>query len=489
MASDITSTAASGDDEDDQSPKIEPLTPAKRKMLQKCYEQGTTVSAKGSYKYAHQMFTQCVIGDPSNLVYFQSLLENLYKKYKNNRKKVSKLASLKSGSTKTAIKKALGKDNWAGAVKAAATMLDLNPWDAPTLLSVADVMEKMENTGGQVFFCRAAIEADAKSAGNNRRVAASLVRAAQYELAIACWHRIRAAKPNDAEAAKMIADLSVERTIHEGGYEDAETSVDVAADRTVVGGGAKGSGEVTREDRLLQAIRDNSDQLSAYLELADLYTRDGKFSEAEEILEKAMQVTGGDMNVRERIEDVQLQRARQQVLRAAKRLEAKPSDKAKKLVKKLKVELNRTEIEIFGGRVERYPSNYSLKYELGLRLKKFAKFNEAIGYFQDARHDRDRKGEANLALGECFQHIERFPLAMNAYDSAIEASAPKEGESHTQKQQETYKSALYRAGRLATGLGDLDTADKHLTALAELDFAYKDISDRLDKLAKLRNKG
>ena len=34
----------------------------------------------------------------------------------------------------------------------------------------------------------------------------------------------------------------------------------------------------------------------------------------------------------------------------------------------------------------------------------------------------------------------------------------------------------------------LDQAEKHLTVLAGMEFGYKDVSERLDKIAKLRNK-
>jgi hypothetical protein len=54
-------------------------------------------------------------------------------------------------------------------------------------------------------------------------------------------------------------------------------------------------------------------------------------------------------------------------------------------------------------------------------------------------------------------------------------------------QLDTKKLALYRAGVLAAELGDRDRAEKHLTQLAAIDFGYRDVADRLDKLAALRD--
>ena len=54
-------------------------------------------------------------------------------------------------------------------------------------------------------------------------------------------------------------------------------------------------------------------------------------------------------------------------------------------------------------------------------------------------------------------------------------------------QSDTSKLALYRAGVLATDLGERDKAEKYLTRLAGIDFGYRDVADRLDKLAALRD--
>jgi hypothetical protein len=51
---------------------------------------------------------------------------------------------------------------------------------------------------------------------------------------------------------------------------------------------------------------------------------------------------------------------------------------------------------------------------------------------------------------------------------------------------ENKKRALYLAGRLAMALKDVDTAERHLTALAGLDFSYRDVWTMLKPIAKLR---
>jgi hypothetical protein len=84
-----------------------------------------------------------------------------------------------------------------------------------------------------------------------------------------------------------------------------------------------------------------------------------------------------------------------------------------------------------------------------------------------------------LHLGESFQYIRQFRLALASYEAAVEAA--------DSIQLDTKKLALYRAGVLAAELNDRDRAEKHLTQLAAIDFGYRDVADRLDKLAVLRD--
>ena len=62
-------------------------------------------------------------------------------------------------------------------------------------------------------------------------------------------------------------------------------------------------------------------------------------------------------------------------------------------------------------------------------------------------------------------------------------------EALTDRELELRKRALYRAGVLAAGLKDLDAAQKHLSAVAGLDYGYRDVAQRLDKLRSTKHNG
>ena len=149
---------------------------------------------------------------------------------------------------------------------------------------------------------------------------------------------------------------------------------------------------------------------------------------------------------------------------------------------RMRQELNRLETEVFRVRSERYPAVMSWKVELGTRLKRGGNFGEAIKVFQQATGEPRRRGLVHLELGECFQQIKQYKLAMSNYQTAIEALADR-GEPDLRKK------ALYRAGVLAMGLEDLDLAETYLTELAGLEYGYRDVAERLNKIAEVRDKG
>ena len=78
------------------------------------------------------------------------------------------------------------------------------------------------------------------------------------------------------------------------------------------------------------------------------------------------------------------------------------------------------------------------------------------------------------------QQLKQYAKALECYVRAAEASG---------EDADCRKLAHYRAGVLATGMRDLDGAEGHFLKLAELDPAYKDVSDRLDKVRRIRDSG
>lgn len=460
----------------------QPLSPATRRRLQQQFEHGSKMSSSGNFDYATDLFTNCVVGDPGNVIYLQNFLGNLYKKYNNN-KKGSKLSGIKGAGRRTSVKKASMQKDWTAVIREGLELLKLNPWDTGALIAMADACEKLDYDECQLAYLRGALDADIKDGEVNRLAGRALARQGLFDDAIACWHRVQKAVPKDVEAQRAIGDLTVEKTIKKGGYESAEKAKDIRADQQAPDDEPEMGLRQTPEKQLEKAIaKDPADQ-SNYIRLADLHIGKERYDDAEAVLQKALEASGGDVNIRERLEDTQLRRQREQLSIAENKLRAERNQENETLYRRLRAELNQKELEIYSSRTERYPTNLGYKYEVGVRLKRGGKPKEAIPYFQQAQQDGQRKGEVLLLLGECFQQLKpvqttNLKLAMRNYADAVE--------NILDSQLEMRKLALYRAGSLALALRDLDGAENYLTTLAGIDFAYKDVSTLLDKLNDLR---
>jgi len=434
-----------------------------------CFRTGT--QAAGNAQYAIDMFSACVNGDPGNAVFLQAFLAALRRKF--GAKKSGTFTSLLSAGGRTGMKRAASNAQWRDVIKQGVEILKSNPADHACLLAMAEACGNLMFVDCQAVYLRAALDAAPADAEVNRQCGRFAASQGNFDQAIECWRRIARIKGLAEEADREIAQLSVDKTITAG-----KGLVGRAGNQAAAAEPAKAG---DRRAELMQALRDNPADVDGTLELADLFEQDGRIDEAEKLLARALSASGNELKVREHVEDRQLRWAKSKVMIAEQRLATSDTPEHRETVDKLKRAQLRQELEIFGARCSRYPENLTWKYELALRLKAAGKFPEAIRHFQEALKDVRRKGAISLELGECFQSIKQYPLAMQNYEAAVEVL--------TDRELELRKRALYRAGVLAAGLKDLDAAQKHLSAVAGLDYGYRDVAERLDKLRSAKDNG
>lgn len=465
----------------------QPLSPAQRARLQQTFEHANKTAEKAlkdgvktNFDYAHDMYVVCVMGDPGNVTYFKALVDNLYKKF-GGKKKESKLGGWFGGGGTNAgnLKKFETSKDWTGLIKAGLGYLKGNPWDSGVLIKMAEAAAKLHLLDAQLAYLKGARNGSPKDPDVNRTCAKVLAGIGRFDDAIECWRRVKEALPQDMEADQMIGKLSVDKTIKKGKYEEAESTTDTMADKAEQAARKGESQRQTPEQKFREAIEKNPADVANYIELAEILAAEARFDEAKKVLAKALEASGGDVKIREVGEDMQIRHARENARIAERRAKEEQTDQAKALAQQLLAEVNRLETEIYAARCDRYPNNTGYRYELGVRLRRAANYSEAIKYLQQAKNDPKRKALANFELGECFRLIKQYPLSIQAYEAALELLSARD--------EDVKKQALYWAGKVALlGTRDLEKADKLLSALAAMDFGYKDLSVLLDKLQQMR---
>ena len=280
--------------------------------------------------------------------------------------------------------------------------------------------------------------------------------------AIAFWHRVEKAWPGDEKIKQSISMLVVQRASSLGDLQPTDAISGNRHER------ARQIEKTSLETRLLQRIEEEPEKLDHYLELSQLHLNEQRYRECEELLARAYEISGRDPDIREKWEDARLRHLRQQIAQC----EEPVAQKA------LKAQYFAEETEVWKNRVARYPSNLAFRYELGHRYLLTKRYGDAIGELQVAKADPGKRGLCLLALGQCFQQIKQYRLANSHYESAIKETPERDADNR--------KRALYLAGRLALALNDVDAAQSHLSALAGVDFGYRDVALLLDKIAELR---
>ena len=426
---------------------------------------------QGNFDYATELLAGCFLGDPTNLLYIQTLLGNLKQKFNNN-KKGDRFSLIKGVGARGMCKKAAMQKDWKGVLKHGIDVLRLNPWDISTLTSMAHACEELEYYDAQLMLLRTALEPNSKDPDVNKACALALEGQRRFVEAIDCWHRVQLSRPNNEEAEKAISRLAVEQTIKKGQYEEQD-KVKATAE------GEEGEdADLSERQKLERDLRLDPRNVKKYLELADLHMNANRFDKAEEVFAQALEVSNGAEEIRDAWEDAQLRHLRTQLHEAEARAEKTHKEEDIHKVENFKQQWNTKDMEFWKRRAERFPGNLNYKYELGVRYQVCGMYQEAIHSLQDAQKDTRRRGLCMLALGHCFREIQQLRMAASHYETAINELPGNDLINR--------KQALYSAGKLAVVMKKFDLAEKHLSALAGLDFAYKDVSQLLDKLSKFR---
>jgi tetratricopeptide (TPR) repeat protein len=483
-----------------------PVTPAERRRLQTLFEQATQLVS--DYDMANKLLTECVVGDPGNVVYVEAFLRNLEHKYRQNKTG----ARIRVFYGKGAFKKAVAKQQWHQVFRLGPAVLKTNPWDVSTLCAMATACEKQHDPlfdEVELRYLRNALAAAPLEIGVHRQVARLLSRMARFDEALAHWESVRERNPNDEEAQQAMSYLTGKAlSARPTEPSEAEASAarteprDVEAEmldkqlRRIVRrpqaepapslddapcSPQRREIKLTRRQVLEHQIQADPSELSSYLELSDILCFHERYGEAKQVLLKAQNVSPGDVKVRERLEDVELRQARNRLAVAEMQAAKLETNATYQLVESLRAELQQLEIEQYAIRCQRYPQDLGLTFEFALRLKRAGRFSEALRHLQEAFKDPHQRAGALIAMGECCQHLKQFEKALNHYLAATRcAELPDQKDCHL--------LANYRAGALATAMGHHEQARRCLERVLDVDPDYKDVRSRVDKLRQISDK-
>ena len=459
----------------------------KRKLAQDCFARATQAMAKQNWDYAVEMFLTASKLVPSNLMYRQSLTGCLRKKYKENKTGAS-MSFLKVSGIRSRIKKARSKKEWADMDLAALEGLCLHPWDGQFNFDAGEANRERDFLEIANFYLEQAVGPDGAPKNIEYLIALADVYESRrnYNSAISTLDKVLELDPLNGAIRTKIQGLGANMTIDRAKYDEAKTTQEVKAPAVKMGYGESVKGDVktkpevlapgeSEEADLQRMIRKEPANVAYYLKLAELYRREGKLEDAAKTYLLATNVNG-DPNIREQMEDVELDMVRRNLNFAKEAAKNNSNDEqSRQIVAELANELLSQEIEIFSRRVDRYPNDMKLKYELAKRLMRAKNFKKAIPLLQAASRDIRLEASVLTSLGSCFLANRQNSLAKRQFEKALEKL-------NANDHPVPFKECHYYLGRLAEEAGDKPAAEIHYTEILAVDYDYRDTHDRLTKI-------
>jgi tetratricopeptide (TPR) repeat protein len=308
----------------------------------------------------------------------------------------------------------------------------------------------------------------------------------QFGKALAACQRACRIKPQDKDLSDECKNLSAELTMASGKYDQEGDFRKSIKDREGQEMLQATQGVVKSEDYRLLAVKQAREEIAQnpnqprsvfklVQALSDLQTSQAQ-NEAIELLENAYKNTS-DFSFKQRAGQLRISWLKHKIREAKAAQQARPENaEAKSKVEELLTQLNNIELEHYRLCVENYPTDLQAKYDYGNCLLPNKRYDEAIPLFQEAQKDPRRKIAAMDKIGLCFYLKGWLTDAIDVFNRAIE--------SYEIKDDNVAKELRYNLGRAHEDNGDAEKALEIYRRIAQIDFAYKDVSQRVDKLRK-----
>lgn len=129
-------------------------------------------------------------------------------------------------------------------------------------------------------------------------------------------------------------------------------------------------------------------------------------------------------------------------------------------------------IKILKKKIEMYPNDLNLRYELGTWLHENGDYNDAISQFQLSVKDPSRLTASLNQLGLCFMAKKMFDLAVVQFRKALERESSIN---------DTTKEIIYNLGSTYELMGKTDEALTEYKKIYEVDISYLDVAQKIDQ--------
>ena len=283
--------------------------------------------------------------------------------------------------------------------------------------------------------------------------------------------------PNDGDLRTALKDLSARKTLDEGGYgalEGGEGSY-----RDILRN--KEEAVSLEQEKRVQKTEDVAERLIGEYEarlpaepnnlklirsLAELYAQKKQFDKSLHFYQQLKTLGGADPSLDQAIAATQVKRFEHQ----AEQLNPFDPDHAAQ-VEKIKADKLEFQLNECRQRVEKYPTDLAIRFEMGALYFQAGKISEAIQEFQKAKGNPNKRIASMNYLAQCFAKRKMYDMAGRSLQEAIKEKMVFDDEK---------KELIYNLGCVLESMGKREEAVEQFKLIYETDIGYKDVAAKVD---------
>ncbi len=359
-------------------------------------------------------------------------------------------------------------------------LLTRNPLHSLNVELAVEIAEASGHADAALFTVESAYENNPDDMKLLRRVAEFYMKVGDYTKARDAYAKLNAFLPNDQQIFKQLKDAEARVTMAAGweetsgkkdGYRDLIANKDQAAKLDMKAKSVQsGSDAEALIDEAKQRIAAEPNNLNFYRALARVYLQNKRFNEAVQTLEDARKINAADPELDRAITQAKISAFE------AKIDEIKAAGKAAEAAE-LEGEMNQFVFDDLSARVQRYPNDLKLRFELGVLYFKYEYFDEAIGQLQMAQRSPKERVESLFYLAKCFAKKGQRDMAVMQLETANE---------QLEIMDDLKKKVVFELGVLAEESGDYEKAFSFYKDVYGADIGFEDIGVRMERIYKLR---
>ena len=300
--------------------------------------------------------------------------------------------------------------------------------------------------------------------------------------AISIGDAIYRANPSDDEVQGLIKQASVAQTLEKGKWEEDKSFREKLKDEDEAQKLEQAARAKTGESGLRALIEESKKavegqlgNINHYRDIANNYRKLGDFDSALEWVAKARELEAGraDVNLERMVGMLKREKMQTAINAVEQKLEANPEDaEAKAELEKLRAEEHAFRREQAEDLVQRYPNEFSYRFELGELYFEDGETDSAVKELQLALRAPKVRVAALILLGKAY-------LAKGFHDLAAEQLLIAKSEITGMTEQK--KDVLYQLGTAYEQQGDMDKAIAEFKSLYGADISYRDVADKIDE--------